>query len=97
MSYTVEEVDAEAQRLVRAAAEPWQPGDSIKAGIGRAARALGLGYRRAQQAWYRQPAAWRAAELDAMRARHRDVLMRRQDRLRAELATLAVLIGGEAL
>ncbi len=96
MSHTVEGVEAEAQRIVRAAAEPWLPGDSVKTAIGRAARALGLGYRRTQQAWYRQPAAWRAAELDAMRTRHRDVLRRRQDRLRAELASLAALVGDEA-
>jgi hypothetical protein len=79
----------EARAIVRLAAEPWQIGDSVKAAIGRAARRLGMEHRRVRQAWYGEPAAWRAHELDGMRARARDLLAQRQARLKAELEALA--------
>lgn len=79
---------AEAQQLVRAAAEPREPGESVKASINRAARRLGLKPRRVEQAWYRQPARWLSTEMDTMRARAADALRARQARLRSELAAL---------
>ena len=48
MSRTIQEF----QGIVRAAAEPREAGDSVKAAIGRAARRLQLGYGRARGLWY---------------------------------------------
>lgn len=89
-------VDAELQGMVRGAAEPWSPGESVKAAIRRAARALGMKPRRAEQAWYRQPAAWRAAEVETIRARHRDVLLARLERTRREAAAIEAMLAGDA-
>jgi hypothetical protein len=74
--------------LVRDAAWPGEPGESVKAAIRRASRRLGLAYSRAHQHWYGRartvPAAeWIAAQ-DAQRMLRRD----RAARLRAELAAL---------
>ena len=91
---------AEAQALVKLAAEPREPGESEKAAMNRAARRLGFKYRRVQQAWYRQTAAWLSTEMDVMRARAVDAMRARQARLEAELAALnarlALLPGREA-
>ena len=38
----------EVRDIVHLAAEPWRAGDSVKAGISRAARRLGLSFRRAR-------------------------------------------------
>ena len=64
MSDTVEEMS----RIVRTFAEPWQPGDSVKAGINRAARRLRLTYRRATTFWYGRQCNVLATEADQMRA-----------------------------
>lgn len=79
---------AEAQALVKAAAEPREPGESVKASINRAARRLGFSLRRVVQAWYRQPAAWLSTEMDVMRERATEALRARQARLEAELEAL---------
>ena len=42
----------EMKALVRRAAEPARPGESVKAEISRAARVLGLSYGRAKRYWY---------------------------------------------
>lgn len=62
----------EMQQIVRTAAEPWEPGDSVKAGVRRAARRTGLTFRRAETFWHAKvrPAAIRAVEADALRAWH---------------------------
>lgn len=91
---------AEARDLVHLAALPMLPTDNVKARIGRAARVLGLGYSRAKQAWYGQPAAWRAAEMDAMRARFSAALEARLAREEAALealrARVAAIAGSKA-
>lgn len=74
------------QRIARLAAEPRAPGDSTKAAIGRAARALGLSYRRARSFWYASPdAAVRAWEADRVRAEERNILASRRWRLEQEI------------
>jgi len=88
---------AEAEALVKAAAEPREPGESVKASMNRAARRLGFTPRRVTQAWYRQPAAWLSTEMDVMRLKAAEAMRARQARLRAELdaleARLALLPG----
>lgn len=79
---------AEAQALVKLAAEPREPGESEKAAMNRAARRLGFKPRRVVQAWYRQPAAWLSTEMDVMRERATEALRARQARLEAELEAL---------
>lgn len=81
-------VALEMQRIVREAAEPWSPGDSVKAAIGRAARALGLPFRRARTFWYASPCAVRAEEADQLRARDRALVEERLRRLEAEIELL---------
>jgi hypothetical protein len=85
MSCTVPE---EAQQIVREAAEPAVPGESVKAAIGRAARALGLSYARARGHWYRQARLIPAEEADALRLARIHLIRERAARLRAELAAL---------
>lgn len=78
----------EMQTIVRRAAEPWAPGDSIKAAIDRAARRTGFGFRRVRTLWYRQTTAILAAEADALREWHRRWLASEKARLAAQLANL---------
>ncbi len=81
-------IASEMQSITRNAAGPWQPGDSVKAAIGRAARTLGIGYRRARSFWYGETVAVRAIEADQMRAAETRLLTQRRQRLEQELATL---------
>lgn len=83
------DVAAEAQQIVRMAAEPWAAGDGIKAGIDRAARRLNLSYRRARTFWYGAHCAVLAAEMDQLRARRAFLLGERMKRLDAERALIA--------
>jgi hypothetical protein len=78
----------EMQTITRRAAEPWLPGDSVKAAIGRASRALGIGYRRARSFWYGEAVAVRAIEADRMRAAEQALLAKRRQRLEHELAAI---------
>lgn len=89
---TNQDTMAEMQDLVRQASEPWLPGDSVKAAIGRAARRLGLPHRRARTLWYAAPAAVLAWEADQIRARSRVALLDRVARLDRERAALGVLV-----
>lgn len=79
---------AEMQTIVRRAAEPWRPGDSVKAAIDRAARRLGIGFRRARTFWYGVPCAVRAAEADLLRAADLQGLRVRREALAAEMAEI---------
>jgi hypothetical protein len=78
----------EMQSITRRAAEPWLPGDSVKAAIGRASRTLGIGYRCARSFWYGETVSVRAFEADQMRAAELALLSQRQERLRHELALI---------
>jgi hypothetical protein len=82
----------EAHEIVRLAAEPWQVGDGVKEGITRAARSLGIGYRRARTFWYCQPCAVLSVEMDRMRLRKRELLFERMRRLDAERDYVAAKI-----
>ena len=98
MSYRVKAVMStveEMSQIVRTAAEPWSPGDSVKAAINRAARRLRLSIRRATTFWYARPCTVLASEADALRAWKRQNefleiarLERRLEELRAAHADL---------
>lgn len=80
---------SEMSMITRAAAEPYVPGDSVKAQIGRAARALGLNYRRARSFWNAEPtAAVRAQEADALRRWYRQHAEQEAERLERRAADL---------
>lgn len=77
---------ADMQRITRLAAEPRVSDDSAKAAINRAARRLGISFRRARSFWYASPdAAVRAAEADRLRAEEARILVSRRIRLEQEL------------
>jgi hypothetical protein len=78
----------EMQTIVRRAAEPWAPGDSIKAALDRAARRTGIGFRRVRTLWYRQTEAISAVEADTLREWHRNWIATQRERLTAELQRL---------
>jgi hypothetical protein len=82
MSDTLDEM----QMIVRAAAEPWAPGDSVKAAITRAARRLGISYRRAYTLWYAAHCALRETEAASLRAWYRDFCDREAERLEQRAA-----------
>jgi hypothetical protein len=61
-------VKAEAASLLREMVAPPAPGESVKALIGRAARASGLSFIRAKKLWYGEAQTILAEEMDALRA-----------------------------
>ena len=79
---------SEMQRIVRSAAEPAVPGESVKAALGRAARRLGLGYRRARTFWYGDACSVRAWEADRLRTLQLRLIEERLQRLDHERAML---------
>ena len=94
---------AEARLIVREAAEPASPGDSVKSAIRRAARRLGLTAARAHGHWYGRVRWVPAHEMDALRARRHELALeelRRSDEraalLRARLGTDAHQVVGRA-
>lgn len=87
------DVLGEMRGLVRWAAQPAEPGESVKAAIGRAARRLGLSHARVHQHWYGRarsvPAEeWIAAQEAGLRLRG--------ERRAQLLAEVAALEGGHA-
>lgn len=64
----------EMAAIVRQAAAPVQPGESVGALVNRAARRLGLGPRRARAYWYGEVRNVPAEEADRLRAARRTVL-----------------------
>jgi hypothetical protein len=79
---------AEMSEIVRAAAEPWSAGDSVKAGINRASRRLGISPRRAITFWYGRQCAVLAHEADRLRAWHADWCRREIERHKREIEEL---------
>lgn len=63
-----EQLRDEMRSLVRQAAEPARPGESVKAAIGRAARLLGLSHGRVKRYWYGEILVPPAHEVDAARS-----------------------------
>lgn len=96
-----EAVVLEMRAIVRRAGEPWQPGDSVKAALRRAARKLGLSYRRTKTFWYGEPCSVRAVEADRLRAVDLALLREQRNRLEADLnlteARLNAREGGNAM
>lgn len=78
-------VTIEMQGIVRRAAEPREPSDSVKAAIRRAARRLGLSHRRATTFWYGRSCAVRATEADRLREADLRLLKERGRRIESEL------------
>lgn len=78
-------VTAEMRGIVKLAAEPALPGESVKAAIGRAARQLSLNYRRAYTFWYGEHCAVLAHEADRLRTAELRLLAERRVRLTTEL------------
>lgn len=81
--------------IVRTAAFPVAPGDSVKAALRRAARNLsgtGLSERRVRSLWHQAADTW-AHEADALRAWHADWKRREIARLANELTILQAQIG----
>ena len=84
----------EMQNIVRRAAQPCEPGDSIKALINRAARRMGLQFRRARSIWYATPGtAIRAAEADALRVAELRLLTAERIRLETQMRWIETRLG----
>jgi hypothetical protein len=79
----------EMRHIVRCAAEPAAPGESVKAAIGRAARRLALDWGRARSLWYGDARVRVSAdEADRLRRLHQARQSARLAELRADLALL---------
>jgi len=61
-------VEVEASSLLREIVAPQQPGESVKALIGRAARRTGIEFGRVKRLWYSEAKAILASEMDAIRS-----------------------------
>lgn len=77
-------IAAEAQRIVRDAAQPVPPGHTVKGQLRRAARALGYcdGDWRIRAAWYGEADSWSARAFEDLRARY--AIWRARQSARAE-------------
>ncbi len=71
-SHMTDMVMDEMNLIVREAMAPWAPGDSIKAGLNRAAAKLKMEHRRVRGIYYREARAILAHEADKLRAWHRE-------------------------
>lgn len=81
-------IAAEAQRIVRDAARPIEPGEGVKAQLRRAWSALGRPpYWRVRAAWYGESGSWSAQAFEDLRARYRNWEGRQEARGRAEADT----------
>jgi hypothetical protein len=78
----------EMQRITRTAAEPWACGDSVKLGIRRASRTLGISYRRAKAFWYGEDCAVLAREADRLRIEELRLIAAKRQRLEREMAEI---------
>lgn len=87
---------SEMQAIVRRAAEPWRPGDSVKAGIARASRRLDIGFRRARTFWYGNPCAVLALEADRLREADLRLLADERHRLASKIEMIRARINARA-
>lgn len=88
MSEKDDPIIVEMQAIVRLASQPWEPGDSVKVAITRAADVLNLSFRRVRSFWYGEPISVRAVEADRMRAAERVLLAKRYRLIQHELAAI---------
>ncbi len=86
-------INTEMQAILRLAAEPASPGESVKVAINRAARRLQLGYRRARAIWYEEARMITAAEADHLRTAQIQLMSERLSRLDAEAALIRARLG----
>lgn len=86
----------EAQAMLRALAEPWPPGDRVKAAIARAARLAGLTYWRAFDIWYgkarRVESAEQAQIAEALDRRRKEAARHELHELRVRIERLEALL-----
>ncbi|WP_194285592.1 hypothetical protein [Komagataeibacter medellinensis] len=85
---SAESVAIEMQSIVRDAAKPLLPGDTIGRQIERAARVLGMATGKCKRLWYREDKAILAHEADGLRAWHAQWQERQIRRLDHELNLL---------
>jgi hypothetical protein len=85
-------VALEMLAIVREAAEPSQPGESVKAAIGRAARRLGLSFARVHGIWYGRARQITAEEADTLRRRRAELARARLSYLQAQIDAQQALI-----
>src|SRR5574340_852005 len=83
----------EMQSIVREAAVPAIPGETVKAAIGRAARRLQLGFGRARRYWYGEVRAVPAQEADRLRAIRKLLLEERLRRMDSEMERIRERLG----
>lgn len=88
-------VTAELRSIVIEASWPAEPGESVKAAIGRAARKLSLSYARTRAYWYDLVKMVPAEEADALRAARRQLRRDRLARLDAEAELLRLQLGDD--
>jgi hypothetical protein len=88
----------EAQQIVRSAATPVPPGETIKGQLRRAARALGYrdGDWRVRAAWYGEAASWSASAFEELRERHRSWNQKQARLADLEQKTLAATLAAFA-
>lgn len=90
---TREQVLAEMQRYVRAAAEPARPGETAKEAMNRAARVVNLSVNRLREIWYGRARLISAEEYEAVRAAY----VQHRERMKAHYAQkLSELERGDA-
>lgn len=85
---------AEASQLVKAAAEPYRPGEGVQSAIRRAASRLGWSFGRTRRVWYEEARRIdrdeieRAREVAAKHSRNAELLRREREQARTYLARL---------
>lgn len=94
MRATAESVRLEMIDIVRMAAEPRQPGDSIKTMIARSGIRLGLNATRVKKLWYGEVATVPAHEADQLRSAKRHIMRAQQASLAAKLNSLETELAG---
>ncbi len=82
----------EMQGIVRSAAEPRQPGDTVRSKLLRAAYRLGLPPSRLKKLWYGEADTW-TWESDQIRAWATRANLQKAERLNAELRVLQARLG----
>lgn len=88
----------QAQEMVRHAAEPIPPGETVKGQLRRSARALGYGdwSWRIEAAWYGRADSWSAAAFEELRARYALWSKRQSSLAQKEVANYAAKYAADA-
>ncbi len=86
-------IASEMAAIVRLAAEPVAPGETVGELIRRAARRVGLSYGRVKKYWYREITRPPAHEYVLMQQRKLALMQERRARLHAEMCDLKAALG----